>query len=154
MLLAAFALICAFGTSAHAASYEPYEGNPSNTYIQYFKDIISGIRFNENYVAFRSAQNEYILVVGDLEYNDGIFVLNETGRIYTMSSENSYNSYYKYERSSIDTFELNPRDKIVYSDLGEFPQLVERGAKYEMLNTLLLVIALLGIVLSRIFRHS
>lgn len=154
-IMVAILLLCfGFAVTAQAATYSPYEGNPSNTYITYFRDIVSGIGFNDNYVAFRSGQNEYIMVVGDLDYNNGQIVLNSEGSLYTMATDGNYNGYYRYSVDSITDFTLNTEDKIIYSDVGQFPQLVERGAKYEILTTLLLSIALLGLVISGIFRHS
>lgn len=147
-------LICAVGTSAKAVTYEVYDGNPSNTYIQYFKDIVSGIGFNDNYVAFRSGQNDYVMVVGDLEYNNGKFTLADVGTVYTIASSGNYNSTYSYTVTEIDSLTLNPSNKLIYSDLGNYPQLVERGAKYEILTAVLLVTALLGLVIGRIFRYG
>lgn len=150
-MLAILSLCFAFGVTAQAASYTPYEGTISSTYITYFKDIVSGIGFNENYVAFRSGQYDYVLVVGDLEYSGTTFTLNDTGTIYTFTTSGNYNSYTSYDVQEISDFSMSPSDKIIYSDLGQFPQLLERGAKYEMLSAVLLCIALLGFVVGRFF---
>lgn len=152
-LIVCLLLICAIGTTAKAATYDVYDGNPSNTYIQYFKDIISGIGFDDHYVAFRANQYDYVMLVGDLEYSNGVFTTNDTVTIYTIGNNGNYNSNYTYKVEYDKNITVRPNDKLLYSDLGEYPELIERGAKYEILTTLLLVISLLGLVVGRIFRH-
>ena len=100
-------VICAIlgaSLTSYAATHSVYEnGTISSTYITYFKDIVSGIGFNDNYVAFRSGQNEYIMIVGDLEFSNDTISLSEQGKIYRFYAESSsYNSYYRYDYDSID----------------------------------------------------
>lgn len=152
-LACVLALIFAFGMTAQAAEYTPYDGNPSTTYITYFKDIVSGIGFKDNYVAFRNGQNEYIMIVGQLEYNNGVFTLVGQGESYRMYQEGTYNSNYVYEyNDNITNVSVRTNNRLIYSDIGNYPQLVERGAKYEILTAVLVCIALLGVVIGRIFR--
>lgn len=151
IMLAIVVLVCAIGTTAHAASYIPYDGNPSNTYIQYFKDIVAGISLKDNYVAFRSAQNEYILCVGELSYADGIITLNGNGIQYTIGTEGNYNSVYEYEVADVSHFSLTTNNRIIYSDVGNFPQLIDRGAQYETYAVILIVVALLGVSIYKFF---
>lgn len=153
IMICSLALIFAFGMTAQGATHQVYEGNPSNTYIQYFKDIISGMSFTDNYVAFRSGQYDYTLVVGKLEYTNGEIRLVGQGEIYTISQEGNYNSYYKYDYAETSNFSVNPSDKIIYSDIGNYPHLVERGAQYEIFTAVLLCTALLCVVVGRFFRH-
>ena len=154
--------VCSLGLIAailcgpvQAATHSVYdEGTLSTTYTTYFKDIISGAKFTDNYVAFRSSQYEYNLVVGELEYNNGVISLVgdicKEYRFYSTST--NYNSQYRYSVDTLSEFSLNTDNYILYSDVGDFPQLVERGAKYEMFTTLLLCIVLLCIVFGRFFR--
>lgn len=146
-------LLFAFGVGA-SATHNVYEnGNLSSTYTTYFRDIVSGIPFKDNYVAFRSGQYSYTMIVGDLELSNGTFTLNEAGKEYVFSTDNSnYNAQYRYNVNEISNFTLRVTDEIIYSDLGDYPQLVERGAKYEMLSAVLMCVALLGVVIGRFFR--
>lgn len=146
------ALVCAFCTTAHAATHEVYdEGQISSTYVTYFRDIVSGIGFNDNYVAFRSGQYSYTMVVGDLEYNDGLFSLKENGKEYVFSANNTgYNSQYNYNVNNITNFSVAVGDNIIYSDLGEFPQLVDRGAKIETFTAVLLCTVIVSVIINRI----
>lgn len=152
-LLVIMLLCCGFATTAHATSYDVYDGNPSNTYIQYYRDILSGIPITKNYVVFRSGQNQYVMVVGDLVHNNGLFTSDAECSVYTMETSGNYNSYYSYNIDTIDSFYLDAGDKIIYSDLGTYPQLEERGAKYEILTAILIVAVCVGYVCKSVFRY-
>lgn len=149
-------LIFGFAVSAQAATHTVYEnGNISSTYLTYFKDILPGVPFSHNYVAFRSGQYSYTMVTGDIEYNESTrtFTLQGEGHVYVFEqTSNNYNSYYTYDDGSISNFSVQANDSVLYSDVGSYPQLMERGAKYEMLTAVLICIALLGYVVSRFFR--
>lgn len=153
ILLVALALLVATCNGAQAATYDVYDGNPSNTYIQYFKDTLSKIPLGDHYVAFRSDQNEYTMVVGDISYANGVFTSESTCHVYTMQSANNYNGYYSYTQGDIGDFYLNPGDHILYSDLGHYPDLEERGQRYEILTTILIVIICVGYVVRNVFYH-
>lgn len=147
-------LICAILCApVQAATHSIYDnGTLSSTYTTYFRDILSGVDFNDNYVAFRSGQYSYTMVVGDLDYSNNIITLNGDGFVYDFSTEGSnYNSQLRYTVSNIDDFSINCGNYILYSDVGQFPQLIERGVKYEILTFFLLFIALLCTVIRRVF---
>lgn len=153
ILLAVLMMLGAMCTAASAATYDVYEGNPSNTQLQYFRDIIPGIGLGEHYVAFRSGQYTYDMLVGDISYDNGIFSSADSCTVYHLETSNSYNGYYVYSVSTIDSISLNPEDKIIYSDLGHFPQLEERGAKYEILTTILIATCCVVFVVRNIFYY-
>lgn len=153
-VLAILLLLCANGTVAQAASYSVYDGNPNNTYIQYYRDILSGLPITDNYVVFRAGQYEYKMVVGDIVQNNGLFTSETECKVYTFSQTDSgYSGYYEYDISIIDSLVLDTGNKIVYSNLGEYPQLEERGAKYEILTTILIVAICVGCVCRSIFHY-
>lgn len=152
LLIFCIALLCASGTVAQAETFTAYDGNPSNTYITYFRDVVSGIGFNDHYVALRSGQYEYILAVGDIVYGNEVFTSDTTVGLYTISLNSGYNSTTNYSYSEIDSLYVSTNDQIIYSDLGHFPQLIERGAKYETFTAVLLCTALLCVVVGRFFR--
>lgn len=150
-------LLTAICGGAAAAEYDPYEGTISSTYLTYAKDLIPNFSLSDHYVFVRSDQYEYNLIVGDLVYNSGIFSNIDPVTVYTFSSGSGYNSYYTYSVATVSDITVNPSDKIIYSDLGNFPQLEERGQKYEVLNTILLGVFLLcafirGVFFTRICR--
>lgn len=149
-LLLLCGLVC---RPAEASSYSVYDGSLSSTYTQYCRDIIGGLGFDDHYIYFRSGQYEYSLIVGDIDYAGNTFTLADVGTIYKFSTDSGYNSTFTYTVSSLDSFSLSVSDRLVYSDLGNYPQLVELGSKYEILQTLILFIALLCVVVSRIFYY-
>lgn len=151
-LLVCILLVGAFCTQANAETHTVYDnGSLSTTYITYFKDILSGTDLKDNYVAFRSGQYSYTMVVGELENNNGVISLIGEGKEYIFSTTGSYNSQYTYDVNTINNFSLNTGNYIIYSDVGDFPELIERGAKYEILTTVIICICCLCIVINRIF---
>lgn len=152
-LLAILCLLCACGTAAQAASYTAYDGNPSNTYITYYRDILAGVPVTDNYVVFRSNQYEYIMVTGDIVYNNGLFTSETECTTYTIGTSGNYNASYSFNIGTISSLVLDAGDEIVYSDLGTYPQLEERGAKYEILTTILIVAICVGYVCKSVFHY-
>lgn len=148
------ALLCA---PVRAATHSIYDsGNLSTTYVTYFEDIVSGIGFNENYVAFRSDQYTYILIVGELEYNNGsITLVGDTAKEYKYYAEitSGYNSQYRYSVDTLNDFSLDTGNYIIYSDVGDYPQLIERGAKIESITAIILCIFIVMYIVRNIFRH-
>lgn len=152
-LLVCILLVGAFCTQASAETHTVYEnGNLSTTYITYFKDILSGTDIRSNYVAFRSGQYSYSLIVGELENNNGVISLVGEGKEYKFyTTSSNYNSQYYYDVIDLNNFSVNTDNYIIYSDVGDFPELIERGAKYEILTTILLCCFVVGYVCRCIF---
>lgn len=150
--MCAFALIVALGSTAHA--YDIYDnGTISSTYVTYFRDILAGSKFNDNYVAFRSGQYEYIMLVGKLEKSGNTISLVEEGKEYKFYTDSGtqYNSTYRYSVKDVSTGSVDVGNNIIYSDLGDYPELIERGDKYEALTLFVLVVVLCAVVINRIF---
>ena len=146
-------LFTALCGTVNAATHSVYEnGSLGTTYITYFKDILSGTDFRSNYVAFRSGQYSYSMIVGELENNNGVISLVGSGKEYKFYTESSgYNSQYIYDVIELNNFSVNTGNSIIYSDVGDYPELIERGAKYETLQTILLVIVCLCFIIRSIF---
>lgn len=149
MVLIMLTIVSAFGATALA--YSPYDGTMSNTYVQYFKDILSDKKLGDNYVAFRSGQYEYIMVVGYLEKNENSIELVGSGVMYKFTTNSSYNANYTYTYGNIDEFVLELTDDIIYTDLGHYPQLIERSARIEELTLVVLGVFGLYTIVRRIF---
>lgn len=150
IMLTCFALVIALGNRAQASEYSVYDGTMSSTYTEYFRGIISGIGFNEDYVAFRAGQYEYILFVGDLNYENGRFT--GRGRTYHIQTgTGTYNGNITYTTQDEEAFGLEADTAIVYSSLGEYPELITRGEKYEILQTYTLCAIGLFVLFVRIF---
>lgn len=147
MTICAALIILATPCSAHAADI--YQGTISTTYSTMFRDVVSSLPPQYDYVFYRSGDDNYTLVAGDLEYN-GTFRLKGTGKEYVITnvSGSGYQStYYAYEVNDLNSFTLSPGRYLVYSNLGDYPTLEERGVQYEFSTLLLLcIIGVVGII--------
>lgn len=149
-------LLCATCGTAAAAEYDVYEGNISSSLTTYAKDILPNANIKDNYVFFRSGQYTYDIIVGDLLYENGVFTLADNGKQYTIDTQTSSftNNYYTYSVKEITDFTLTTGNCIVYSDLGDFPELEERSAKFEIIQTCTICVACLFVVIRSIFNSS
>lgn len=150
VLVAVLLRSCA--STAHASTV--YDGNIGTTYLTYFRDILGKLDFDDDYVCFRAGQYEYIMATGDLSFDDGIFSSDEV-KCYVFSSSNTtYNSYTLYSTYDEVDFYLETGDKIVYSNLGDYPQLEERSDVVENAIFVLIFIAFVMHLIRSIFKHA
>lgn len=126
-------------------AYSVYsEGTLSSTYITYFKDIVAGLDPSQKYVAYRSGQYSYTLAVGNLSISGTTISSSDTVTLYVYESSSSgYSSNYTYSVSTVTDFSLDIDNYIVYSNLGNYPILEERGVIYEY--TFLYVAIIIGL---------
>ena len=138
-----------------ASANEIYEGNISSSYTTIFKDIAEKeVGFNEDYIFYRSGQYEFSLVVGDIAINDGVIASNGEVRIYAISTNSNYNSIYEYSVSSSSSFSMSISNELIYSNLGNYPDLIERSNYYEIATFILLLTCLCCYLFRNIFRSS
>lgn len=163
-IMCALVLICATCTTAQAASHDIYENSTISTqYLTYFEDIVNRINPFYDYVAFRSGQNTYTMVVGHLEYDSGAKIIrgepsSNTGTFhgyeYTFYTDGTnYSNNLNYVRTPINDFELSIDTKLVYTSVGDFeyPTFVERGEQFEFIQTFIISISFFAVYISRIF---
>ena len=127
-----------------SSAYTIYDGTISSTHLTTFKGILSNIPLDDNYVLFRSSQYEYTLVSGDLTISGSAISSSGNCMAYTLNTQTNNNrNYYTYTTEEISNFNLNVGDRVVYSDIGGYPQLEERGSVYEATITIVLVVSCL-----------
>ena len=121
---------------------QPFNGGINNTYCTLAKDTLQG--FREDYVFFRLDQQRYQLVTGDLSFSDG-HITGSDCRIITMFQFQQPNTdqYTHYQTIYHQSFDLTVGDYLVYSNLGDYPRLVEGGDSYAF--STLFVICLVGV---------
>lgn len=124
-----FVLLLCFVVPA-GASYEPYEGTVSSTYVTLFANILEK-HTKADYVVFRGGQYEYILVYGELILT-GKKIAGEDVDIVTVNTSSSYNSTQSLTFGIEPTFELNVGNSIIYSNLGDYPLIQGGVTKYEV----------------------
>lgn len=121
-------LVALCGSMAtQALAYTAYDGTPSNTYITYFRDMLSKFSASSDYVVFRASQYEYMLVVGDLAESGNAIRSTGSVDVCSISTNSGYNASYSMSFRTEEDFYLNPGDEIIYSNLGKYPSLEERG---------------------------
>lgn len=135
----------------------PYKGTFSSTYLTFFEDIPVSVL--DDYVVYRSDNNSYVMVVGDLTFDNNTFSSSELCTKYVIqqvssSSSVSYQSYYSYSVTDISSFNLSCSDILIYSNLGDYPALSSKSDSY--IFTLLFVISVvcLCILLYRVFKFN
>ena len=118
----------------YALSVDAYQGTISTTYLTFFKDIVAGISIFDDYVFYRSSDNTYTMITGDIELTGTTFELIGDGQEYeiTQNSGSGYSSsYYSLSVSSISDLSVRAGNYLVYSNLGHYPRLEERSVVYE-----------------------
>ena len=152
-LVLLFCLLLAMPAQANAASV--YDGSISTTYITIFRDIASKIPITDDYVFFRSGQYDYMMVVG--QFDDTGTTISTTGQVtvYTISTNSgSYNNAYEYSVSTESGFSLSPGSALIYSNLRNYPDLIERNDYFEFTALSLMFVGLLCYLLRSFFGFS
>lgn len=144
------ALCASMATQAQA--YTAYDGTPSSTYIEYFRDVLAKFPATADYVAFRSGQYEYMLVVGDFdEAGNAIRADGEVDICVISTNGGNYNSSYGISFRRESDFSLSPGDEIIYSNLGFYPSLLERNEVINYATLFVLCACAVASVLRSIF---
>lgn len=152
VVVASCVMLVAIATT-YAGAVTPYDGTISSTYIDIFKQF--DISINDDYVFFRSGQYEYSMLVGDIDYSNNNFNLSGNGKLYTLvyNTGTGYgsNSYYTRTVSDVSNYTVTTGGKLVYSNLGDFPILGERGDIYAFISAFLLSVIGLSAFIGGIF---
>lgn len=150
-LMAAFVLLIASSTTTHAATvYE--EGNISSSITTIFGDVMSKVSPFDDYVFFRSGQYEYTMYVGDFTLSGTTFVPSSDVEVYLLSTGSSgYNSVYNYGYTLESGFTLDVGSNLVYSNLGTYPDLIERGDYLDTFTLILVSCAVFMYLVRSIF---
>ncbi len=153
LIFTLFALAVILAVPITASAEEPYtEGNISTTYVTYFQDILAKSSITDDYVFFRSGQYEYKMYVGDITFENGIFSSDSSCRSFTIGTSSSgYNQTYTFSSSEIGSFSLTTNNALIYSNLGSYPDLIERGEYIETASLLLILVIVCMYLVSRIF---
>lgn len=148
VLLTAVCALAAVPLGAYAA--EVYEGNLSNTYTTIFADIVGKIGYDDEYVFYRSGQNEYTMVAGDITWDGSSFAADEA-LSYVLYWDSGYNSSYAYYVSPVSNWELMPLSALVYSSLGDYPDLIDRSETYSFATLVLVFVCICLYLIRSIF---
>lgn len=145
----------AVGMPMTAQAYSVYaDGLPSSTYTDLFADVLNNCSSNADYVFFRGGQYEYYMAVGDLTYLSGSF-RGSNVTVYKLQTYSSYSSSnYTFTSSTVSSFSLSSDNRVVYSNLGAFPNFIERNETYEYTTLYILVVVCLCLLVRPIFSFT
>lgn len=144
------ALCVSMATQAQA--YTAYDGTPSTTYIEYFRDVLAKFPASADYVAFRSGQYEYILAVGELDENGNVIrAVGEVDICVISTNGSNYSNSYSIGFRKETGFTLTAGDEIIYTNLGLYPSLVERNEVINYATLFVLCACAVACVLRGVF---
>lgn len=143
MLCCLLALAVAQPARASAASYSA-SGTLDSQQMDVFRRALIKHGINDDYVAFRTDQGEYVLVIAEnMECSGGTF---------TAQACSIYRTYGLSWYSSQDTdFVLVAGDHLVYSNLGDYPDLQTPGDFFGMCSMCLLLVMIFMDLCRQIF---
>lgn len=109
------------------------------SHISIFAGMAGKLPLDHHYVYYRDGQYDYVLAHSDsLVYDGGVFSADDA-TIVTYSTSSSYQSQPTFTVSADSDWSLDPADYLVWSDLGEYPDLIDRGeVQYEALACIIL----------------
>lgn len=114
----------------YALQEEAYQGTISTTYVQFFRDIASTLPVTHDYVMLRTGDNTYKMYSGNFIFDDDFYMQGD-GYVYTINyvTGTGYNNaYYDYSISPVSDVSISAGNKLIYSNLGNYPSLTERSA--------------------------
>lgn len=127
-----------FCTSVSAYSVYP-DGTISSTMVNYFDGVLNNYP-NKNYVIWRDSQYIYYCAVGDIDFNNSTYS-SDSCDLYYINTYQQYNYTYVLNHGSNQHFTLNNSNRyILYSSLGDMPNIQERGSTYEYQEIFILCI--------------
>lgn len=138
----------------YALQEEAYQGTISTTYVTFFRDIASTLPVSHDYVMLRTGDNIYKMYSGDFIY-DGDFYMQGDGYVYTINyiTGSGYgNTYYDYSVSATSDVTISANNKLIYSNLGNYPSLTERSASIEYALFIAVFSMCLSFVLHSVFK--
>ena len=149
-IMALLLLVLPIGAMGAEISDE-YGVSTSNTAI--FAGVVEKLPFGTHYVYWRESQYVYALAHSETMAFDGASFSGEDVTVVRYDSSGGYQSpptiYFDEEGS----FELYPAEYLVYSDLGDYPDLIERGGvTYEALACIILCSFAVWYLLERFVR--
>ena len=138
----------------YALQEEAYQGTISTTYVTFFRDIASTLPVSHDYVMLRTGDNTYKMYSGDFIF-DGDFYMQGDGYVYTINyiTGSGYgNTYYDYSVSPTSDVTISANNKLIYSNLGNYPSLTERSASIEYSLFIAVFTMCIAFVLHSVFK--
>lgn len=123
---------------APLSNYDQSSQYPVGTQnISIFSGLVSKVPWGQHYVYWRDGQYSYRFAYGDIELTGTTFKGDVT--IVTYSQPGGSGSYYTWNTVKDSSFTLSAGNRLVYSDLGDYPGLSDREV-LKNVEALLLVV--------------
>lgn len=109
------------------------------SHVSIFAGIVGKLPLDHHYVYYRDGQYDYVLVHSvDLQYDGTSFYAADAETV-TYSTSGGYQEQPTITFGSETDWLLSPEDYLVWSDLGSYPDLIDRGeVQYEALGCFIL----------------
>lgn len=123
------------------------------SYTSIFAGIAGKLPLDHHYVYYRDGQYDYVLVHSvDLQYDGTSFYAADVETV-TYSTSGGYQEQPTITFGSETDWLLSPKNYLVWSDLGSYPDLINRGeVQYEALCCLILCSFAVWLLLDRLVR--
>lgn len=110
------------------SDYNAADGyNLGTTYQSIFAGVAYKVPFGQHYVYWRDGQYSYKFAYGDITLEGTDFIGNGDVTICSYDASTSgYNSDYRWTTGYDGNFSLSSSDSLVYSDLGDYPDIFNR----------------------------
>lgn len=120
-----------------ASLNSPYDGTISTTYVDIARDCLWNLGWFDNYVFWREGQYTYVFAYGDIKLSGSTF-RGDNATILRITAPTNYSGAIQVSTSE-DSFSVNAGNRLVYSNLGEYPQLDSRKFLYDEVMYLAMV---------------
>ncbi len=136
-------------TEVAALSAAVSDYNLGTTNLSIFEGLVEKVPFGHHYVYWRDSEYRYCFAVGPLTVSGTTFSSAEPVTVYTYERHYvSGDSYYSWSVSTDNVFSLSCGNRLVYSDIGDYPAISGREvSKYDAVMAYCAV----GVVLFALF---
>lgn len=122
--------------------------NLGTTNLAIFEGLVEKVPFGHHYVYWRDSEYRYCFAVGALTVSGRTFSSSEPVTVYTYERSSSGSSYYSWSVSTDNVFSLSCGNRLVYSDIGNYPAIAGKEvSKYDAVTAYCAV----GVVLFALF---
>lgn len=128
--------------------------NLGTTNLAIFEGVVEKVPFGHHYVYWRDSEYRYCMAVGSLTVSGSTFSSSVPVTVYTYERHYiSGDSYYSWSVSTDNAFSLSCGNRLVYSDIGDYPTIAGKEvSKYDAVTAYCAVGVVLFVLFDRLRR--
>lgn len=150
-IIIVFLVLAAISSLTIAASAAPISAAYNDIAFNVARALISDAEMLDSYIFYSAAENTYILAIGKLKEQNNIIQSDSSVEVYTITvTENTYT----VDQITDEEYQLNVDQIYLYSNLNSYPDIIERGNRYEEATLFMLVIGLCLFLIRSIFNFT